>query len=268
MDSLHGCQFRSLPTHLSAECLGLTHRHRDEGSEEESSDQHDAYLPYSVCEADDLDEEAERLEGERQEDELLQKYPTWEEPEAWSLLDRLLACVGPYCQRAHRDYRFMALDTPIPFASSCCHGVVFFSRGLLEHLSFKALEFFATHEVAHTELRHFASRERRLNKLCQSIPAPPASHARLRMQATAVLAVRHHEEFEADHWALVRLGQAEARDALVQLYGICQRLAPQSLTIPTHPSFKRRQAQLKQSMALCLDDCFWSLMSGTSGNLP
>ena len=211
---------------------------------------------------EELDEEEELSEGQRQEDELLEKYPIWDCPDASGLLEVLKNQVQRHSRRPDVDYQFIALDTDVPFASSCAHGAVYFSRGLLEHLSQEGLLFFAAHEMAHTELRHFATRRRRLDELRRGMSAPPGSSARQRLELAAVLAVRHQEEFEADQLAARWTDPKLGRQALQELHQLCQRLSPESLNRPTHPPFEKRWKTLDNNEPT--PDPFeylWSLMN-------
>ena len=218
---------------------------REEG-ESQQSPERDTYqeTPRS---ADDLDDQEELAEGERQQEELLERHSLWTCPLSTRRLDEILDMLVRHSQRPEIPYEFLALDTPTPFASSCCHGAVYFSRGLLEALDRVGVTFFAAHEMAHTELRHYASRRRRLEELRRAIAAPPGSAARLRVEAAAVLAVRHQEEFEADHLAARWLGFPTGHAALSELHQICRCVSPKSLNVPTHPPFERRLARLAAS---------------------
>lgn len=221
----------------------------------------DSYQETPSGHAEDLDEAEERAEGERQQAELLEKYAPWSCSATAEMLEALLVSLLPYSQRMDVPYEFLALDTNIPFASSCCHGAIFFSRGLLGRLDRPGLEFFAAHEMAHTELRHFASRQRRLEELRRAIPAAPGSAARQRMEMAAVLAVRHQEEFEADHLAARWLDAERARQALTRLHELCLEVAPESLTVPTHPPFERRLRWSGQAAPPDPVEYLWSLLS-------
>lgn len=192
----------------------------------------------------DLDEDEEQAEGRRQEDELLERHSLWTCPASALRLAEILKALLVHSRRPEVPYEFLALDTPTPFASSCCHGAVYFSRGLLQELAQSGVIFFAAHEMAHTELRHYASRRRRLEELRRAIPAAPGSAARQRFETAAVLAVRHQEEFEADHLAARWLDFPTGQAALEQLHGVCRQLSPRSLSRPTHPPFERRLARL------------------------
>ncbi len=234
-------------------------------TDEESSDQsggesspNDLYQ--AAEDLEELDEEEERAEGERQEDELLENYPLWGCPNMAEQLALLLDRLEPFSRRLDVEYRFVALNTPIPFASSCTHGTVYFSRALLENLSPESLLFFGAHEMAHTELRHFATRRRRLDDLRKAMPAPPGTSARQRMELAAVLAVRHQEEFEADglagRWTSTQIG----RQALLELHQACLRLCPDSLNRPTHPPFEQRVARMTSDIPHEPVEYLWSLM--------
>lgn len=236
---------------------------QDGGSEQpRQGPQRDTYQE-TPRHADDLDEDEEQAEGLRQERELLERHPLWSCSSTASKLAGILAGLLHHSQRPEVAYEFQALDTQTPFASSCCHGAVYFSRGMLEAMSLDEVRFFAAHEMAHTELRHYASRRRRLEELRRSIPAAPGSPARLRLESAAVLAVRHQEEFEADYLAARWLDFATGRAALEQLHDLCLRVSRKSLSRPTHPPFERRLARLsaRQSPPEPLG-YLWSLMEG------
>ncbi|CAN0382493.1 unnamed protein product, partial [Phaeothamnion confervicola] len=112
---------------------------------------------------------------------------------------------------------------------------------LLENLTPEQVLFFAAHEIAHTELRHYATRARRLSELRFYFTAPPASSARLRIEKAAVLTVRHQEEFEADYQAARWLEDFDiAHSSLSCLQNLCRRLSPDSLNVPTHPAYEAR----------------------------
>ena len=198
---------------------------------------------------EDLTLEEEASEGQRHQEELLEKHPIWPSPSAYEQLDRALAALRHACLRPDIDYAFEALDTQRPLASSCTNGVVFFSRSLLENLSPNQILYFAAHEIAHTELRHFATRARRLSDLRLFFTAPPGSTARLRMEQAAVLTVQHQEEFEADHQAASWLDFELGQSSLTSLASLCRRLSPDSLNVPTHPTFSARLDRLAQRLA-------------------
>ena len=197
---------------------------------------------------EELSVEEEMGEGQRHEEELMEKYGPWESPWADEILDECLEFLLPLSRRPEVEYAFETVDTPLAFASSCSNGFVVFSRGLLEHLDEEEILFFAAHEMAHTELRHFASRQRRLGKLRRSIPMAPGTPARQRLETAAVLAVRHLEEFEADHMAAEQLSYELAAQALTSLWEIYKEVSPDALNRPTHPSFERRLSQLKREL--------------------
>lgn len=204
----------------------------------------DGYQPSRS--AADLSDREEAEEGERQEQELRSRYPSWESPDWVERFEALRQSLAPWAQRRDLEYRFEALNTPVPFASSCCHGRIFFSRGLLSGLTLEGVAFFAAHEMAHTECRHFASRQRRLAELRRLSSLAPGSAAFLRMEMAAVIAVRHQEEYEADHLAACWLGRGQGRQALRELHALCQRLSPESLHRATHPEFAARLQALEQ----------------------
>ncbi len=212
-----------------------------------SSHERDSYqeTPYRN---DDLDPDEEHAEGQRQEDELLTRHQVWDCSTTRAWLANLLESLLPFRRRLEIPYEFVPLDSPTPFASSCCHGAVYFSRGLLGALDQEQVRFFAAHEMAHTELRHYASRQRRLQELRRGFPAAPGSAARQRLEAAAVLVVRHQEEFEADHQAARWTGNRVGGDALTRLHQSCQTLAPESLRRPTHPPFELRLERMRQGL--------------------
>jgi predicted Zn-dependent protease len=249
-------------THLRQSGLEEDAADGQAGFSQEQEPQRDCYQ--QACRhAEDLGEEEEQAEGERQQEELLKKHPLWPCPRTAELLDSILSSLLAHSRRPEVVYEFQALDSGVPFASSCSHGAVYFSRALLEGLSRPSLVFFAAHEMAHTELRHFATRQRRLAELRRSIPAAPGSAARQRMELSAVLAVRHQEELEADHLAARWLDFAGAHEAVRELHEICRRLAPESLNRPTHPPFERRLKRLAEA-SLPPDpvEYLWALAQG------
>jgi predicted Zn-dependent protease len=214
----------------------------EDGSEEHERSQ-DGVSEYLVPE-EELDEEEEQAEGARHEDELLEKYPLWEDEQATLLLDDLFDALVPHMTRQELEYEFLALDTDVPFASSCPNGAIYFSKGLLEALEDEEVLFFAAHELAHTELRHYATRKRRLSDLRLLIPAPIGSPTRQRMDLAAVLVVRHQEEFEADHRAAEWVGTTDGERALRKLHDLCRETSPESLQRPTHPKFENRVSRM------------------------
>ena len=260
MDSLRGY---SSTSPLAARSLAagrdvVGNEERQDNSEHEEPPQTDLYS--SGGDSEELDEDEEREEGERQEEELLQDYPYWENPEAIQTLTALLEHLLPRSRRPEVRYDFLALDAPIPFASSCTHGTVYFSRAMLETLSAESLRFYGAHEMAHTELRHFATRRRRLDDLRRAMPAPPGSPARQRMELAAVLAVRHQEEFEADTLAGQWTDRRAAELALQELHQACLRLCPESLSRPTHPPFPTRVECLLRGVPPDPVEYLWSLI--------
>ncbi|MBN9415482.1 MAG: M48 family metalloprotease [Candidatus Eremiobacteraeota bacterium] len=198
--------------------------------------------------------EEETAEGDRQEDELRQKYPEW--PGGQPLLEKCHQRLTRFCTRSDVRYRFAALDTSRPLASSCANGMVFFSRGLLEHLTFDQVCYFVAHEIAHTELRHYATRMRRRSELQQAVPAAAGTALRMRLDQTAVVAVRHQEEFEADHQAALWLDLELAQQSLNALAALCQKLSPETLTMPSHPSFPERISRVKTGPPELLAYCY------------
>ena len=262
MDALRGnttSVLRSASQTLSSNEQGVLNENAMEGDEENS--QQDLYQG-TPEQADELELEEEYSEGQRQEDELLEQYPVWDCPDASEQMQRLLETVVPMSRRLDVEYQFIALDTDVPFASSCAHGAVYFSRGLLQTLSPDSLLFFAAHEMAHTELRHFATRRRRLDDLRRAMPAPPGSAVRQRMELAAVLAVRHQEEFEADQLAARWIDPPTGCRALQELHQTCLRLSPESLNRPTHPPFEKRWKSLESAVSVPDPvEYLWSLMN-------
>lgn len=203
---------------------------------------------------DEMSVEEETAEGDRQEDELRQKYPEW--PGGRSVLEKCRVRLLPFCSRSDVSYRFAALDTGRPLASSCANGMIFFSRGLLEHLTFDQVCYFGAHELAHTELRHYATRMRRRSDLQQSVPTAAGTALRMRLDQTAVVAVRHQEEFEADHQAAVWLDLDLAQQSLGALAELCRKLSPETLTMPSHPSFPERISRVRTGPPELLAYCY------------
>lgn len=195
---------------------------------------------------EELDEEEEQAEGARHEEELLEKYSLWEDEQAALLLEEIFDILYPRMSRHELVYEFLALDAEVPFASSCPNGAVYFTRALLEALNDEEVLFFAAHELAHTELRHYATRKRRLSDLRLQIPAPIGSPTRRRMDLAAVLAVRHQEEFEADRQAAQWVGATDGVRALCKLHDLCKEISPESLQRPTHPKFEIRVGALRE----------------------
>ena len=199
----------------------------------------------SPISGEDLTSEEELAEGDRHQSELEEQYPEW--PAGLPLLRECYQRLQPTMARTDLRYRFVPLDTAKPLASSCPNGTVFFSRGLLENLSPDQVCYFGAHEIAHSELRHYATRQRRLSQLQQALPARAGTPLRMRVDQAAVLAVRHQEEFEADHQAALWLNFELAHAALQELAALCQRLAPETLTQPSHPAFPARLTQVREA---------------------
>lgn len=259
MDASRGPISRAL-THLaSARLAEHAVLPQEQDQDDDSASARDSFQD-GLADGEELDPEEEESEGRRQEQELLEKYPLWEDQEARRWLEELWQAVASRGRRAEVAYHFLALDTEVPFAASCPHGAVYFSRGLLENLSPDGQLFFAAHEVAHTELRHFATRRRRLDGLRRSLPGAPGSAVRQRMEYAAVLTVRHQEEFEADQQAARWSSREIGLGALDELHGLCQKLCPESLTRPTHPSFTARTASLSALLAPDPLEYLWSLL--------
>ncbi|MBS2039278.1 hypothetical protein JST97_30115 [bacterium] len=238
MDSLRALQSAQLSWNP-----GRSDRH----SEQQNSDQdQDEYSPTPLG-GEELSEEEEQAEGLRHQQEILSEYGLWAGGQ--NLLEECARRLGHTMARPDLCYGFQALDTERPLASSCANGMVYFSRGLLERLSLPEVCYFGAHEIAHTELRHYATRRRRLSDLQQAIPAQAGSAVRLRVDQAAVLAVRHQEEFEADHQAAVWLDFDLAGRALARLEELCARFSPEMLTVPSHPTFAARIARIQQGQA-------------------
>lgn len=245
MDSIRNQRFQRTSSLGASSHENTTHSETDSESEEQSN----PYLFESVlvAVADEMEFEEEQAEGERHEQELLEKHPLWENEEAQLLLESIHEQLEPFLQREEPDYLLLPLDCETPFASSCPNGTIFFTRALLQALSPKEVLFFAAHELAHTELRHYASRSRRLSELRQLIPAAPGSTARQRLDFAAVLCVRHQEEFEADLQACLWVGKELGSKALETLHQLCQKTSPTSLQRPTHPHFEKRVLRIEQN---------------------
>ena len=231
------------PIRFKAENRGLpSQQQEDSETEDESGDTYHE----SIADGDILDSEEEQKEGSRHESELLEKYEIWDNPEIQDFLDDVYDELVPFMARQDLEYDFLALDADVPFASSCPNGAIYFSRSMLENLDAEELLFFAAHELAHTELRHYASRQRRLADLRKAISAPMGSPTRHRFDVAAVLTVRHQEEFEADFQAGVWTDHQLGADALSTLHELCKLKAPESLNRSTHPSFPLRVESLNQ----------------------
>lgn len=208
----------------------------------------------SEPEEEELSLEEELEEGERHRDELLERYGLWHDEEQFERLLWAWELMRSRLRREEIEYDFHMLDTELAFASSCSNGCVFFTRGLmLELVHDEWILFFAAHELAHTELRHYATRRSRLSYLRRSMTSAPGSSGRQRLEAAAVLVVRHQEEFEADHTAaahLKDLGCPEAAgEALCELEALYHEISPEALQRPTHPSFAERVQHLRQGLA-------------------
>lgn len=227
---------------------GISQRQDEEESSQEDHRSSDGFCE-SLIPEEELDQEEEQAEGERHEQELLERYPLWDNEQAALLLEEVFEVLQPHMRREELFYEFLALDADVPFASSCPNGAVYFTRSLLEFLEDEEVLFFAAHELAHTELRHYATRKRRLSDLRQVIPAPIGSPTRQRMEQAAVLTVRHQEEFEADSQAAEWVGSEDGLKALKRLHQLCKEISPESLQRPTHPKFERRVSHLEQGLA-------------------
>lgn len=261
MDSIRQfspAQLSRAPTHSHS---SVSENSLEQESSGQPSSDNDTYQE-GYSHVGDLDENEELLEGQRQESELLGRYHLLSCTVTSVYLEDLLERLLENSRRPDIDYRFLALDTPTPFASSCCHGAVYFSLGLLEALEEPSVLFFAAHEMAHTELRHFASRQRRLEELRRAIPAPFGSSTRQRLELAAVLAVRHQEEFEADALAARWLSEEYGPTALRELHEQCRILSPESLNRPTHPPFEERVRRAAEKLAPPEPlEYLWSLIS-------
>lgn len=214
----------------------------DQGSEQDS----DGYCPTPLG-GDELSDAEEQAEGERHQQEILSEYGSWQGGR--EILDECSRRLAHTMARQDLTYLFEGLDTSRPLASSCANGMVYFSRGLLQQLSLDQVCYFGAHEIAHTELRHYATRRRRLSELQQAIPAQAGSAVRLRVDQAAVLAVRHQEEFEADHQAALWLDFELAASALARLEELCALYSPESLNIPSHPGFPARIERVRERLA-------------------
>ncbi len=234
---------------------GPLSRHSEEEAEQGPCD----HFRDSPVQGEEMTLQEECAEGDRQEEELRQKYSPW--PAGNVLLEKCRQRLHPHCARPEIAYRFAALDTHRPLASSCANGMVFFSRSLLEHLNFDQVCYFGAHEIAHTELRHYATRMRRRSDLQQSVPAAAGTALRMRLDQAAVVAVRHQEEFEADHQAAVWLGFELAQCALGALAELCARRSPETLTMPSHPSFPQRLTRVLSGPPELLTYCY-ELLNG------
>jgi Peptidase family M48 len=244
MDSIRQSSFQTTQR-LRPEPQGVPTR-PDEGADQDGRPK-DGFCE-SLELAEELNDEEEQEEGERHERELLEKYPLWHSDLAELLFDVLFVELSKHMARPELEYAFLALDTEVPFASSCPNGAIYFTRGLLQSLTREAVLFLAAHELAHTELRHYASRKRRLSELRQIIPAPIGSPTRQRLDVAAVLCVRHQEEFEADYQAALWVGSEIGVEALTTLHHLCRAISPESLQRPTHPPFERRVASLREGL--------------------
>lgn len=241
MDSIRQSHFQAKLTR--AESKGSEKAQQDAGAEQEQEQPSfaDDFVP-----SDELGEDEEQEEGERHEAELLEKYDLWEDEETELLFDDIFESLEIHMKRPGLEYEFVALDSDVPFASSCPNGAIYFTRSLIEHLDPNEVLYFAAHELAHTELKHYATRQRRLHELRQLISAPAGSGSRQRLTMAAVLCVRHQEEFEADHQACQWLDPSLGARALTHLHELCKEISPKSLNRPTHPPFERRLQAIKE----------------------
>jgi predicted Zn-dependent protease len=228
-----------------AEHTGQTSQQSEQQNAAEDGDPRQDEFCQSEPDEDDLPLDEELGEGDRQEQELLGEYRRWHDAEAGALLAEFLATLVNLGLRTDLHYRFWALDTPRPLAASCANGAVYFSRAVLENLASEQVLFLAAHEIAHTEMRHYATRRRRLSELRRCFAAPPGSAARQRMEQAAVLAVRHQEELEADYQGAVWLDFGLADRALSALGQLCRRVSPESLQHPSHPAFELRVDRMR-----------------------
>lgn len=194
------------------------------------------------------------VEG-RHERELEERYGTCEDAATAQRLKRLADELLPLVTRTDIDYRFRALDTDLAFASACPNGTVFFSRGMLAVFpEDPPLLFFGAHELTHTELDHYATRQRRFAERCSGWARSPEERAALEL--AAVTEVRHQEEYEADRGALemlarLGLGVDTAVEALERLHQAYHDLAPEALESSplspgSHPSFPDRIERLRE----------------------
>lgn len=225
-----------------------TERSEQQGFDQEGHQGQDSFLETTPS-AIEMSEEEEQAEGERQESELLAKYGPWSSAQAFEQLQSVFAKLEPKMKRDEVDYDFALLDTDIPFASSCTNGAIFVSRGLFRRLSSEGVLFFCAHELAHTELRHYATRQRRLGDLRANLSAPPQSPSRMRLEQAAVLSVRHQEEFEADAQAAEWLSYPLAEESLRSLFTICRDEFPSGLRRPTHPAFENRIRYIRERLS-------------------
>ncbi|MCW5867696.1 MAG: hypothetical protein KIS61_10565 [Candidatus Eremiobacteraeota bacterium] len=83
----------------------------------------------------------------------------------------------------------------------------------------------------------------------------------MRLDQAAVVAVRHQEEFEADHQAAVWLDFELAQSSLTALAELCTWLSPETLTMPSHPSFPQRVARVLSGPPELLAYCY-ELLNG------
>lgn len=189
----------------------------------------------------------------RHERELEERYGTCEDAATAARLQRLADRLLPLVTRADVKYRLRALDTDLAFASACPNGTVFFSRGMLAVFSDDPpLLFFGAHELTHTELHHYETRQQRFAARCSGWARSPEERAALEL--AAVTEVRHQEEFEADQGAvamLARLGLGVdiAVGALQRLWEAYRDLSPEALQSSplspgSHPSFPERIERL------------------------
>ncbi len=254
-------QFFSRSSFRATRNSGDPHERPQDG-EQQNSGQGDVYQE-TAKNVLDLDLDEEWAEGERQQTELMERFGLDEHPETLEQLQALQQHLHPWIRRSDLHYEFGALDSDTPFASSCCNGAIFFSRRLLSSLEHEQAIYIGAHELVHTEFRHFASRGRRLEDLRRAIPGAPGSSARQRLELASVLAVRHWEEFEADHVSALWLGYDLALETLSCLHQCCRNVAPQTLQRPTHPSFEVRTARLAlRAPPPDPVSYLWSLMDG------
>lgn len=243
MDSIRHSNFQSV--RLKSDSSGILPQKDEEAHDHEGSKDE---FEESLHPEEDLDQDEEQQEGERHESELLEKYDLWEDENTELVLDEIYHTLEPYMERREVEYDLLALEAETPFASSCPNGAIYLTRGLLEQLTRDQVLFFVAHELAHTEMRHYASRKRRLAELRQIIPAPPGSPTRRRLELAAVLSVRHQEEFEADQQAGLWVGREFGVEALTRLHEVCKLTCPASLQRPTHPPFEKRVRHLKEGI--------------------
>ncbi|MBN2410375.1 M48 family metalloprotease [candidate division KSB1 bacterium] len=104
-----------------------------------------------------LTESDEIALGQQTDQQVIQTYGIYDDPELTAYIDRLGQNMSKITHRSNLKYTFKVLDTPVVNAFAVPGGYVYFTRGILGYLNNEAeLAGVMGHELGHVNARHSA----------------------------------------------------------------------------------------------------------------